>query len=117
MWDLFVAVFGDQNAHNFCLFSFFFAGHLFIDFGIEISTFGTYKSWFSHGMYCPNRLFMEIVFKELRDRCLVFCGCLGSHVSDFLSLENKFEHNMFFMKKRISSSGSGGASRGGIWAF
>ena len=47
-----------------------FTGHFVIDFWIEISTSGTSKSRFSHGRYCTNRLFMEIVFNAFRDRFL-----------------------------------------------
>ena len=44
----------------------------FADFCVEISTSGTSTSWFSHGMYCEMRLFVEIVFNEFLDRFLLF---------------------------------------------
>ena len=45
-----------------------------------------------------KRLFMEIVFKESRNRILVFFGSLGSRFSDFLGLENKLENQAIFDK-------------------
>ena len=60
---------------------------------------------------------MEIVFKEVRDRFVLFFGCLGSRFSDFLGSENKLQNETVFVKNRISRSGSGEASRGGIWAL
>ena len=44
--------------------------------------FGTSKSWFSHGKYCENRFFMEIVSNEFRDRFLLFF--LTSSITVFL---------------------------------
>ena len=57
---------------------------------------------------------METVFKDFRNRFLVFVGCLGSCFSDFLGLENKFENEAIFSKKQISRSGSGYADP---WLF
>ena len=57
---------------------------------------GAPNSRFSHGGYCKNRLFMEIVFKEFRDRSLVFFGCLRNRFSDFLGIENKLENKTIF---------------------
>ena len=58
--------------------------------------FGTSKSWFSHWRYCKNRLFVEIVFKEFRNRIWVFFWCLEIRFSDFLGLENKLENETIF---------------------
>ena len=60
---------------------------------------------------------MEIVFKEFRDRILVFFGSLGDRFSDFLGLENKLENKRILMKTRISSRVSGEADHGGAWAL
>ena len=43
--------------------------------------------------------FMEIVFKEMRYRLLVFVGCLGSRLSDFLGLGNKLENETMLSEK------------------
>ena len=76
-----------------------FAGHLFIDFCLEISMFGTSKSLFSHGKYGKKRLFMEFVFKEFLDQLLVFFKWLGNRFSDFLRFENKLENETIFSEK------------------
>ena len=39
---------------------------------------------------------MEIVFNELRDRCLSFFESLGKRFSDFLSLESRLENDAIF---------------------
>ena len=55
---------------------------------------------------------MEIVFKEFRDRFLVFFGCLGSRFSDFLGLENKLENETIFYENQISDLDLVGQIRG-----
>ena len=93
---MFLAIIGVQNALKIYLFLGLFPSHLFIDSLRDFSTFGTSKSLFSHGSYCNNRFFMEIVFKRIRERILVFVGCLGIRFSDILSLENKLENETIF---------------------
>ena len=43
-----------------------------------------------------HRLVVEIVFKEFRNRLLMFSGCLEIRFSDFLGLENKLENETIF---------------------
>ena len=42
---------------------------------------------------------MEIVFKEFRDRFVMFVGCLGNRFSDFSGVENKLENKAVFNEK------------------
>ena len=56
---------------------------------------------------------MEIVFKEFRDRFLMFfVDALGAVFLIFQALKASLKTNLFFMKKRISRLGSGGADPG-----
>ena len=50
----------------------------FIDFCVEISSFGHRNSRFSHGKYCKNQLWTKLVFCKFRTRTLVFFGSLGN---------------------------------------
>ena len=92
-----------QTAYYFC-FQGLFPGHCSTDFCIEISTPGTPKSGFSHGKYCKNWLFMDIVCNECRDRFLLF-GSLGDSFSDFLSLESRLGNRRFFVDIRAPEFG------------
>ena len=74
----------------------FFPSHLFIDFWIETSTFGTSESRLSHGRYRKNRLFTKIVFNDFWDRLLSFLRCFGDRISDFLGLVNRFKNREIF---------------------
>ena len=55
--DLFLSVFHAQNALKIVLFLGLFLCYLFSDFWLDFSTFGTSKSWLSHGRYCKKLTF------------------------------------------------------------
>ena len=65
------------------LFSGLIPEGFFIDFCVEISSFGHPKSRFSHGRYCKNQLFTKLVFCNFRTRILVLFGSLGNQFSSF----------------------------------
>ena len=88
-----------------------FSGHLFIDYWLEFSTFGTSKSRFSPGMYCKHWFFTEIVFYELRHRSLPFFGGLGGQFSSFLSLEDRLENGLIFVMYMDPEKLTGGADQ------
>ncbi len=79
----------------FLLFG-WFPGHLLNDFCIDISTFGTSKSRFSHRRYCKNRFLVKIAFNRFRAGFLMFFDSLGSFFSDFFNLENRSKTEGFF---------------------
>ena len=60
---------------------------------------------------------MENLFKEFMNLILVFVDALGAVFLIFYALKTSLKTKRFFVKNEISSSGSGGADRGGIWSL
>ena len=90
-----MSVFGVQNSFKFPFCLGLFPAHLFIDFGIDMSMFGTSKSWFSHGRYCKKRLVMEIVFSEFRDGFSSFLEASGNVFLIYLALKTDLKTEGF----------------------
>ena len=67
-----MAVYRIQNTLKIFLFLGLRPGHFLSISNSIVRRLGLQKSLFSHGKYCKNRCFMEIAFKELRDRFLMF---------------------------------------------
>ena len=94
--SVYISFVSPKNLKFFFCCSGLFPGHLFIDVWIEISMLGTYKSRFSHWMYCKTRFFMEFVFDGCRGRFLLFLGILGSRFLGFLGFENRLANKGTF---------------------
>ena len=60
-----------------------------------MSTFETYKSRFSHGMYCANRFLMEIVFMDFGIDFCCFLEALGAAFLVVWALKTSLKINGF----------------------
>ena len=70
----------------------------FIDFRIEISMLGAPNSKLSHGAYCKNLLFTEIVLYGIRDRFLSFWKSIGISVLVLAALRTNLEIEGFLLE-------------------